>query len=152
VPQVVLDRGRADEQLRRGLPVGVTLDDQPGDLGLLRRQRQGRFRVSRSRAGAGGLELGPGPRGEALGAHVGEGVEGGTELAAGLPPAAPTPQPLSVDQVTPLQVRRRVGTAQQFGTTRCMFESNFPVDNKSVSYVVLWNAFKHLAAGALPSD
>ena len=42
-----------------------------------------------SRAGAGGLELGPGPRG---GAHVGEGVEGGTELAAGLPPAALTPQ------------------------------------------------------------
>jgi len=102
-----------------------------------------------SRAGAGGLELGPGPRG---GAHVGEGVEGGTELAAGLPPAALTPQPLSVDQVTPLQVRRRVGAAQQFGSTRYMFESNFPVDNKSVSYVVLWNAFKHLAAGALPSD
>jgi len=36
---------------------------------------------------AGGLELGPGPLGEALGADVGEGVEGGTELAAGLPAA-----------------------------------------------------------------
>jgi len=88
VPQVVLDRGRADEQLRRGLTVGVTLDDQPGDLGFLRRQRQGRFRASRSRMVAGGFELGPGPLAETLGAHVGERVEGGTELVAGLPAAA----------------------------------------------------------------
>jgi hypothetical protein len=30
---------------------------------------------------------------------------------------------------------------------RCMFESNFPVDRVSCSYVVLWNAFKKIAAG-----
>ena len=35
-----------------------------------------------------------------------------------------------------------------FGAARCMFESNFPVDKVSVSYPVLWNAFKRLAAGA----
>ena len=29
-----------------------------------------------------------------------------------------------------------------FGTKRCMFESNFPVDKQSCSYVALWNAFK----------
>ncbi len=29
-----------------------------------------------------------------------------------------------------------------------MFESNFPVDRVSVSYPVLWNAFKRLASGA----
>jgi predicted TIM-barrel fold metal-dependent hydrolase len=29
-----------------------------------------------------------------------------------------------------------------FGTSRSMFESNFPVDRKACSYVVLWNAFK----------
>lgn len=34
-----------------------------------------------------------------------------------------------------------------FGPARCMFESNFPVDKQSVSYAVLWNAFKKLAAG-----
>ena len=33
-----------------------------------------------------------------------------------------------------------------FGASRCMFESNFPVDKESVSYPVLWNAFKKLAA------
>ena len=33
-----------------------------------------------------------------------------------------------------------------FGATRCMFESNFPVDQGSCSYAVLWNAFKRIAA------
>ena len=35
----------------------------------------------------------------------------------------------------------------EFGPTRCMFESNFPVDKGMCSYGVLWNAFKRLAAG-----
>jgi predicted TIM-barrel fold metal-dependent hydrolase len=29
-----------------------------------------------------------------------------------------------------------------------MFESNFPVDKRGVSYAVVWNTFKRLAAGA----
>jgi predicted TIM-barrel fold metal-dependent hydrolase len=33
-----------------------------------------------------------------------------------------------------------------FGSSRCMFESNFPVDKKGCSYAVLWNAFKRVAA------
>jgi predicted TIM-barrel fold metal-dependent hydrolase len=33
-----------------------------------------------------------------------------------------------------------------FGAHRCMFESNFPVDKGMFGYVVLWNAFKRLAA------
>ncbi len=32
-----------------------------------------------------------------------------------------------------------------FGADRCMFESNFPVDRESVSYGVLWNAFKKMS-------
>lgn len=35
-----------------------------------------------------------------------------------------------------------------FGPTRCMFESNFPVDKGMFSYAVMWNAFKRLTAGA----
>ena len=31
-----------------------------------------------------------------------------------------------------------------FGPDRCMFESNFPVDKLSVSYAVIWNAFKKM--------
>ena len=36
---------------------------------------------------------------------------------------------------------------EAFGAGRCMFESNFPVDQLSCSYPVLWNAFKRIAAG-----
>jgi L-fuconolactonase len=43
-------------------------------------------------------------------------------------------------------------TIEQFGTDRCMFESNFPVDKASCSYTVLWNAFKRLTAGFSGSD
>lgn len=31
---------------------------------------------------------------------------------------------------------------EYFGASRCMFESNFPVDKQSCDYVSLWNAFK----------
>jgi L-fuconolactonase len=41
---------------------------------------------------------------------------------------------------------------EQFGVDRAMFESNFPVDKMSCSYVALWNAFKLIAAGASPSE
>jgi L-fuconolactonase len=41
---------------------------------------------------------------------------------------------------------------ESFGVNRCMFESNFPVDKVSCSYVTLWNAFKRLAAGASSSE
>ena len=33
-----------------------------------------------------------------------------------------------------------------FGARRCMFESNFPVDNATCSYGALWNAFKLVVA------
>lgn len=32
-----------------------------------------------------------------------------------------------------------------FGPSRCLFESNFPVDRRSFSYTVLWNAFQKIA-------
>ncbi len=35
-----------------------------------------------------------------------------------------------------------------FGTARCMFESNFPVDKGGYAYGVGWNAMKRIAAGA----
>ena len=41
---------------------------------------------------------------------------------------------------------------QQFGPDRCMFESNFPVDNISYSYNVLYNAFKRLSKGYSASE
>lgn len=35
---------------------------------------------------------------------------------------------------------------EDFGTKRCMFESNFPVDKACYSYTTLWNAFKRMTA------
>jgi predicted TIM-barrel fold metal-dependent hydrolase len=37
---------------------------------------------------------------------------------------------------------------EAFGTTRAMFESNYPVDRWGATYRVLWNAFKRITAGA----
>ena len=34
---------------------------------------------------------------------------------------------------------------EKFGVRRCMFESNFPVDKASYSYVAIWNAFKRIS-------
>ncbi len=39
-----------------------------------------------------------------------------------------------------------------FGPTRCMFQSNFPVDKGGYAYPVGWNAFKRLAAGASAAE
>jgi L-fuconolactonase len=39
-----------------------------------------------------------------------------------------------------------------FGADRCMFESNFPVDKRGVSYAVIWNAFKRLASGCSAAE
>jgi len=39
-----------------------------------------------------------------------------------------------------------------FGASRCMFESNFPVDKGSYSYPVFWNACKLLAKDASPAE
>jgi predicted TIM-barrel fold metal-dependent hydrolase len=39
-----------------------------------------------------------------------------------------------------------------FGPNRCMFESNFPVDRMSLSYLVLWNALKKIAHEYTPAE
>lgn len=41
---------------------------------------------------------------------------------------------------------------EQFGTGRCMFESNWPVDKESFSYTVLWNAFKRMTVDFSESE
>ena len=39
-----------------------------------------------------------------------------------------------------------------FGPSRCMFESNFPVDKAMCSYTAMWNAFKRAAAAYSPDE
>ena len=56
-------------------------------------------------------------------------------------------RPASSDEIVAAHRDYYLHTIDCFGPQRCMFESNFPVDKESVSYSVLWNAFKKMAAG-----
>lgn len=53
--------------------------------------------------------------------------------------------PATSDEIVAAHEAYYLHTIEQFGPERCMFESNFPVDRLSVSYGVLWNAFKKIA-------
>ena len=56
-------------------------------------------------------------------------------------------KPATSDEFVAVQKRYYLHTIECFGVERCMFESNFPVDKQSISYAVLWNAFKKMATG-----
>jgi len=54
--------------------------------------------------------------------------------------------PATSDEFVAAQRAYYAHAIECFGPTRCMFESNFPMDRQSISYPVLWNAFKKIAA------
>lgn len=54
--------------------------------------------------------------------------------------------PPTSDEFVQAQKKYYLQTIECFGPRRCMFESNFPVDRLSISYQVLWNGFKKIAA------
>ena len=60
-------------------------------------------------------------------------------------------RPPTSDEVVAAQGRYHRHALECFGPDRCMFESNFPVDRWSLSYAVLYNALKKMAAH-LPDD
>lgn len=62
-----------------------------------------------------------------------------------------TRPPTSTEFAT-AQARYYVHTIESFGPDRCMFESNFPVDRMSLSYRVLWNGLKKIAAPFSPAE
>ena len=55
-------------------------------------------------------------------------------------------RPPTSDEFVALQKRYYDHAIECFTPSRCMFESNFPVDRSSLSYRVLWNALKKIAA------
>ena len=55
-------------------------------------------------------------------------------------------RPPTSDEFVAAQGRYYSHTIEHFTPERCMFESNFPVDRLSLSYGVVWNAFKKIAA------
>jgi predicted TIM-barrel fold metal-dependent hydrolase len=56
-------------------------------------------------------------------------------------------KPASSDELVAAHRDYYLGTVDCFGPERCMLESNFPVDKRSISYRSLWNALKKIAAG-----
>ncbi|MEY4173963.1 MAG: hypothetical protein RI900_1128 [Actinomycetota bacterium] len=55
-------------------------------------------------------------------------------------------RPPTSDEFVAAQQRYYLHAIDCFGPERCMFESNFPVDRWSLSYTVLWNGLKKIAA------
>ena len=62
------------------------------------------------------------------------------------------PVPLPSEEIASLWRPYMETCIEIFGIRRCMFESNFPVDKRGVSYAVLWNTFKRIAAGCSPGE
>jgi predicted TIM-barrel fold metal-dependent hydrolase len=61
-------------------------------------------------------------------------------------------RPATSDELVRAQQRYYEHTIEFFGPDRCMFESNFPVDKRSISYRVLWNALKKIARAYSESE
>jgi L-fuconolactonase len=61
-------------------------------------------------------------------------------------------RPPTSDEFVGAQARYYHHTIEAFGPERCMFESNFPVDRLSLSYRVLWNGLKKIAARYSPDE
>jgi len=61
-------------------------------------------------------------------------------------------RPPTSDEFVTAQGRYYRHMIECFGADRCMFESNFPVDRMSLSYRVLWNGLKKIAAPFSSSD
>lgn len=55
-------------------------------------------------------------------------------------------RPPTSDELVAAQQRYYLHAIDRFGPQRCMFESNFPVDRLSLSYRMVWNAFKKMTS------
>ena len=60
--------------------------------------------------------------------------------------------PPTSDEFIAVQKRYYDHAIECFGPNRCMFESNFHVDRWSISYPVLWNAFKKMTSSFSESE
>jgi predicted TIM-barrel fold metal-dependent hydrolase len=61
-------------------------------------------------------------------------------------------KPATSNQIVEMHNDYYSHTLECFGVERCMFESNFPVDRRSVSYHVIWNAFKKMVTDYSDKD
>jgi predicted TIM-barrel fold metal-dependent hydrolase len=57
-----------------------------------------------------------------------------------------SPRPPTSEQLAEIWQPLFDTTLELFGVSRCMFESNYPVDRSVAGYGVVWNAFKRMTA------
>src|SRR4051812_47086646 len=87
LPQVVVDRPRAQEELGRDLPVRRALADEAGDLQLLRCELVGSAGITFACRLTAGAELAPRPLLPRNGPEAPEGLQGGAQMGARLKPS-----------------------------------------------------------------
>jgi predicted TIM-barrel fold metal-dependent hydrolase len=72
---------------------------------------------------------------------------GGLNMAnTGLGAPIAADRPWSSEEMARRQERYVHTAIDLFGISRCMFESNFPVDRMSTGYTVVWNSLKRMSA------
>lgn len=69
---------------------------------------------------------------------------GGLNMSYTAMDATEAPRPHTSEETARLQRGHILTAIDLFGPERCMFESNFPVDMRSISYGLVWNSFKRM--------
>src|SRR5919106_1305517 len=112
LPQVVLHRSRADEQLRADLGVGEAVAGETCDLSLVRCEQAARLVGARAGGLAGCRELATGALRKPLGSEAAERVVGGTKLLARVQASVLATQPFAVQELGSGQVRGEAAAGQ----------------------------------------
>jgi hypothetical protein len=107
VAQVVVDRPRREEELRRHLLVRSPFGDEPRDLDLLGRELVEGARVPLPRGLAGRAELRRGPLGPRGGVHALERINGRAKVDSGIRAAAFAAEMLAVEEVDAREIERQ---------------------------------------------
>ena len=110
--QVVLDGGRADEQLSGDFSIGVSLRHQARNLGLLGRELVECVHGPFAGTLACRQQLALGAVRERLGARAGERLKRGAQMLSGVEAAAFAAEPLPVKKVSPGELESRTGTGE----------------------------------------
>jgi len=68
------------------------------------------------------------------------------DFVSRLCPAPDSDRPWTSEHTARVQRRHILTAIELFGPSRCMFESNFPVDRRVINAELLWNGFKRVVA------
>src|SRR5271170_3098658 len=104
LPQVVVHRGRADEQLGGDFAIGATLSDESGDPCFLGSQYLRGLHAALPGPVTDCFEFGTSPNSKAVGSHLDEHVISSTQLSSSVLAAALASQPLSEEKMGPCQL------------------------------------------------